>query len=100
LKQAQIAGRALQIQLDALHASTEPELDSAFAALAKLHAQGLVVATDPFFDSRREQLVTLAAKHSVATSYTWREYVLAGGLMSYAANRSGTTRPGVCKRPR
>jgi putative tryptophan/tyrosine transport system substrate-binding protein len=86
LKEVQTAARALQIQLHILQAGREDELDSAFADLAKLRAHGLVVATDPFFDSQRTRVVALSARHGIATSYTWREYVMDGGLMSYGAS--------------
>ena len=49
----------------------------------KLRADGLVVPGEPFFDSQRNRIVALAAQHSVATTYVWREYVAAGGLVSY-----------------
>ena len=83
LQEALAAADALGIRLRALNASTESELDAAFAALVKLHADGLIVAGEPFFDSQRERIVALAARHAVATSYAWRENVVAGGLMSY-----------------
>jgi ABC-type uncharacterized transport system substrate-binding protein len=83
IKEAQAAAKALGIQLRVLKASTEAELDAAFAALIKLRADGLVIAGEPFFDSQRERIVGLAARHAVPASYAWRENVLAGGLMSY-----------------
>ena len=86
LKEAPRAARALQIQLHVLQASREQELDSAFAKLEKLHAHALVVASDPFFDSQRSRVVALSARHGIATSYAWREYVLDGGLISYGAS--------------
>ena len=86
LKEAPRAARALQIQLHVLQASREQELDSAFAKLEKLRAHALVVASDPFFDSQRSRVVALSARHGIATSYAWREYVLDGGLISYGAS--------------
>jgi putative ABC transport system substrate-binding protein len=86
LKEAPRAARALQIQLHVLQASREQELDSAFAELEKLRAHALVVASDPFFDSQRSRVVALSARHGIATSYAWREYVLDGGLISYGAS--------------
>jgi len=83
LKEALAAADTLGIQLRVLNASTEGELDAAFAALVKSRADGLVVAGEPFFDSQRQRIVALAARHSIATSYAWRENVVAGGLMSY-----------------
>jgi putative ABC transport system substrate-binding protein len=75
-----------------LKASTESEIDAALAALTQLHAGALVVATDPFFSFRREQLVALAARHAVPAIYEWREFVQAGGLISYGPSLSGTWR--------
>ena len=78
--------RAKDIRLAVLKAGTEGEIDAAFATLVELHAGGLVVAGDPFFNSRREQLITQAARHGVPASYPWRDVALAGGLMSYGIN--------------
>jgi putative tryptophan/tyrosine transport system substrate-binding protein len=54
--------------------------------MAKLRADALVVAGEPFFDSKRERIVALSARGGVASVYAWREYVLAGGLMSYGTD--------------
>jgi putative tryptophan/tyrosine transport system substrate-binding protein len=78
--------RAKDIRLAVMKAGTEGEIDAAFATLVELHAGGLVVAGDPFFNSRREQLITQAARHAVPASYPWRDVALAGGLMSYGIN--------------
>lgn len=85
-KEAQAAASALGIQIHVLNASTNEDLDAAFAGLAKLHAGVLVVPADAFFDSHRERLVTLSARHEVAAIYPWRDYVVAGGLMSYGSS--------------
>ena len=85
-KGALAATRALGIELHVLNASTEYELDAAFAAVAKLRAGVLVVSGEPYFDSQRERLVALSARHAIAAVYAWREYVLAGGLMSYGTD--------------
>jgi putative tryptophan/tyrosine transport system substrate-binding protein len=85
-KEALAAASALGIELHVLNASTEHELDAAFAIAANLRAQGLVIAGDPFFDSQRDRLVALSARHAVAACYAWREYVVAGGLMSYGTS--------------
>ena len=66
-----------------VNASSEGELNAAFALLAQLKAGILLVTADAFFLSRRDQLVGLAARHSIPTLYWAREFVLAGGLMSY-----------------
>jgi putative ABC transport system substrate-binding protein len=91
-KEAQAAAPALGFELHILKASTEDELNAAFAASAKLRAGGLVVAPDPFFDSQRDRLVALAARHAVPANYGWREYVSAGGLMSYGTSLTDSYR--------
>ena len=82
----QAAGRALGRQILVLNASTEGEIDAAFAALVQLRAGALAVGGDAFLNSRREQLVALAARHGVPAVYPWPEYVTAGGLMSYGSH--------------
>jgi putative ABC transport system substrate-binding protein len=77
------AARAKGVQLPILKAGNESEIDAVFATLAELHAGGLVVAGDPFFFSRREQLLALASRHAVPANYMWREFAAAGGLISY-----------------
>ena len=83
LNEAPAAARALGIQIPVLNASTEQDLDEAFASLGKLGAGGLVVPAEPFFDSQRERIVSLAAQRGVPMIANLREYVVAGGLMSY-----------------
>jgi putative tryptophan/tyrosine transport system substrate-binding protein len=86
LKAALAAASALRIQLHVFNASTEHDLDAAFAAIGTRRADGLVVAGEPFFDSQRDRLVALSSRHAVAACYAWREYVVAGGLMSYGTS--------------
>ena len=83
IRDAQEAARAKGVQLHILKASTESEIDAAFASLVQLGAVGLLVGTDPFFLSRRGQLVALASRHAVPAIYNVREYAEAGGLISY-----------------
>src|SRR6516225_8733285 len=85
-KGALAAAQALGIELKVFNASSEDELETAFAAVAKLRAGALVVAGEPFFDSKRERIVALSARGGVAGVYAWREYVVAGGLMSYGTD--------------
>jgi putative ABC transport system substrate-binding protein len=80
---AQEAARVLGHQLSVLNASTASEIDAAFAALVEQRAGALVAAADPFFLSRRDQIIALAARHAIPTIYSTREFVAAGGLMSY-----------------
>jgi putative tryptophan/tyrosine transport system substrate-binding protein len=83
VKEAPATARALGIQIPVVNASTEHDLDEVFASLRKLDAGGLVVPAEPFFDSQRERIVSLAAQHMVPMISNLREYVVAGGLMSY-----------------
>jgi putative ABC transport system substrate-binding protein len=84
-REMQEIARALGRQLQAVTAATEAELEPAFAAVQG-HAGALFVPPDPFFTGHREQIVVLAARHAIPTSYPFREYAAAGGLMSYGAN--------------
>ena len=77
------AARAKGLQLPLLKASSDSEIDAAFAALVQLQAGGLIVASDSFFSSRREQVLALASRHAVPAIYDWREFTVAGGLISY-----------------
>jgi len=74
---------ALGRELVILRAGNEREIDAAFAKLSERGAGALVVLADPYFTSRREQIVARAAHHGVPAIYQWREFALAGGLMSY-----------------
>jgi putative ABC transport system substrate-binding protein len=80
------AARAKGVELPILKASTESEIDAAFASLAQLQARALVIDPDAFFATRREQLVALASSHAVPAIYAWREATAAGGLISYGAS--------------
>jgi putative tryptophan/tyrosine transport system substrate-binding protein len=82
IRVVQEAARVKAVPLTILKASTESEIDAAFASLIELHAAGLVVA-DPFLNNRREQLVTLASRQAVPAIYAERQGVEAGGLISY-----------------
>jgi putative ABC transport system substrate-binding protein len=82
----QEAAHTKGVQLRVLKAGSESEIDAAFASLVELHAGALVVGGDPFFESRREQLVALAARHAVPAIYQWHEFAVAGGLISYGAS--------------
>ena len=86
LKDAYAAAKTLGIRLHEVNASTQIGLDEAFTTLEKLHIAALGVMADPFFDSHRDRIVELSAKYRIAGCYPWREYVLAGGLMSYGTN--------------
>ena len=82
-REAQEAARSLGVELIIVNASSESEIDGAFAALARRGAQALFVIGDALFISRREQLVALAARYAIPTVHGFREFAVAGGLMSY-----------------
>ena len=82
----QLAARTLGVGLHILRASTQRDFDSIFAASAELRAGGLVIKPDPFFNEHTAQLAALAQRHSVPTIYQFREFVAAGGLMSYGSS--------------
>jgi putative tryptophan/tyrosine transport system substrate-binding protein len=82
----QAAARVLGLRLHVLNASTEQELDSAIASIGQVPARALVVTSDPFFLSRRDRLVSVISRHAVPAIYQFREFVTAGGLVSYGAN--------------
>src|SRR5882757_2233625 len=86
IQEVQQAARAKGVQLHVLKASSETEIDAAFASLIELHAGALVVSADPFLSSRREQFVALASRHAVPSIYAWREFAVSGGLISYGAS--------------
>jgi putative ABC transport system substrate-binding protein len=83
---AMVAGRAIKRHIVILKASTESEIEAAFNEMAKSGAGGLVVGGSPMFASRRQQLVALAARHSIPAIYNIRDFASAGGLISYAGN--------------
>ena len=83
LHDVQEAARTLGLQINALHASTDDEINAAFRTMVQQQTAALILAADPFFDTRRSQLVVLAAYNSLPAIYQFREYAAAGGLMSY-----------------
>jgi putative tryptophan/tyrosine transport system substrate-binding protein len=85
---ARTSGRALRL----LNASTEGDIEVAFESLVQQRLSALLVGTDTFFYGRRDQLVALAASHAIPTIYFEREFVAAGGLMSYGPNFFGEWR--------
>jgi len=83
IRDVQAASRALGLQLQILHANSERNIETAFASFAQQHINAILVAGDSFFLSRRDQLIAAAASHAIPTSYQVREFVAAGGLISY-----------------
>jgi putative ABC transport system substrate-binding protein len=84
VKNAQQAAQALDVKLIVLNASAEAEIDTAFAEFSRQRIDALLLGTDAFFLTRRDQIVALANRLRIATIYDLREYVVAGGLISYA----------------
>jgi len=92
MRDVQEAARAKGVQLHILKTGAEDEFEAAFAALVQSHAGALLVGNDPFFFSRRKELVALAARHAVPAMYEWREFVEAGGLISYGTSFAAVNR--------
>jgi putative ABC transport system substrate-binding protein len=86
------AAAAIGLNVQILKAGTDREIDAAFASLVQARTGALLVGNDAFLDSRIEQLVALAARHAIPTIYTFRESVVAGGLISYGSSLIETYR--------
>jgi putative ABC transport system substrate-binding protein len=80
------AARAMGLQVQIFRAGTSREIDTAFATIVRERSDALYVGNEPFFNSRRVQLVHLATLHKVPTTYSQRQYPEIGGLMSYGTN--------------
>jgi putative tryptophan/tyrosine transport system substrate-binding protein len=91
-KDLQLTAWVLGLQLRILEASTDRDFDTVFATLKRLHAGALVIAPDAFFISRTEQLGALTARHAVPAVTQFREFAVAGGLMSYGGSFTEPTR--------
>jgi putative tryptophan/tyrosine transport system substrate-binding protein len=92
LKNLEEPVRARGLQLHVLNASSEGDFDVAFAKLVQLQADGLIIAADVIFNSRAQQLAALATRHAVPAVHTVREFVVAGGLVSYGGDIKETHR--------
>jgi len=86
LRDLEPAARALGLQIQVINADTSDEINAAFATFMRERPDALLVASGPFFASRRVQLVQLAARHAIPAIYSGRQYAEVGGLMSYGAN--------------
>jgi putative ABC transport system substrate-binding protein len=80
------AARTIGLQIQILNASTNREIEAAFATIVRNHAEALLVAPDGFFNARRVQFATLAMRYGIPAAYAAREMVEAGGLMSYGTD--------------
>ena len=92
LPELQDAARAKGLGLHIVRATSETEIDGAFASLTQLQADALFVTADQFFGSRREQIVALAARHAVPAIYATRDFTTVGGLISYGPNLTAAIR--------
>src|SRR5947209_16755154 len=92
IQEVQQAARVKGLQLHLLKASSESEIDTAFASLVQLQVGALIVGADPFLTSRREQFVALASRHAIPSIYAWREFAASGGLISYGASLTSALR--------
>ncbi len=88
----QEAARAKGLQLAVAKASTEAEIDAAFASVMQRQVGALLIGSDAFFNSRREQLAALTARYAVPAIFQWREFAAAGGLASYGPSNIGLWR--------
>jgi putative tryptophan/tyrosine transport system substrate-binding protein len=86
LREVQEAAARLGVQLVVVHANAESDFDAAFSTVVQQRSGALLVCASPFFNTRREQLVVLAARHALPTIYEWRDFAAAGGLMSYGTS--------------
>jgi putative ABC transport system substrate-binding protein len=90
LKDAEEAAARIGVPLVILNAGADSDFEPAFGQLVAARAAALMVGADPFFNSRRSQIVALAARHKVPAIYEFREFAAAGGLMSYGTSLSGS----------
>src|SRR5262249_25168638 len=91
-KEQRAAAQTLGLKLDFLDASTEHDLDTVFASLVERGIGGLVIGTDSFFNTRKEEIAALSVHHRVPTIHQYREFAAAGGLMSYGTETSDLSR--------
>jgi putative ABC transport system substrate-binding protein len=92
ITEAQEAARTRGLQLRIWRADLETEIDAAFSALVQRRADALIVSANPSFDTRRDQLLSLAARHAIPAIYAWRDFAAAGGLISYGASLGDVNR--------
>jgi putative ABC transport system substrate-binding protein len=87
LQRVQSAARTMAVELLVRNAATPAEIDAAFVSFVQHRVDGLVMGGDPFFQVQQDQIIALAARHRIPTIYEWSEFVRAGGLATYAADR-------------
>jgi putative tryptophan/tyrosine transport system substrate-binding protein len=87
-RDTEATAKQVGLRMRLITASTAGEIDRAFAAMISQEGQALLVASDPFLTARHQQIVDLAAKYSIPAIYPWREYAVAGGLISYGSSNT------------
>ena len=92
LRDVEAAAKSVGVQIQAFQASSDEEVDAAFEAITRARLPALLVTADPFFDTRRDKIVALAASHAVPAIYQFPEYARAGGLISYGIDNADTYR--------
>jgi ABC-type uncharacterized transport system substrate-binding protein len=85
-RESETAARAIGKEVLIFNAISETEIESAFARISQARPGGLLVGSDPFFNSRRDRIVALAARHAIPAIYEWREFAEVGGLTSYGTS--------------
>jgi putative tryptophan/tyrosine transport system substrate-binding protein len=86
VREAETVARAIGKEVVIFNASTDAEIETAFAGIVQARSRALLVGADPFFNSRRGLIVALAARHAIPAIYEWREFAEAGGLISYGTS--------------
>lgn len=86
VRQIEDAARATGLHIYVLHVSNDEDIDKAFNTIAQQRIAALIVAADPFIDTRRDKVISLSARQAVPTMYQFREHAAAGGLMSYGVD--------------
>ena len=86
----QAAANTFGLRLHVVHASTEREIDDAFAKLVQLRARALIIGSDPFFNTRSEQFAALTLRYSMPSIHAYRAFAASGGLISYGGNLEGS----------
>jgi putative ABC transport system substrate-binding protein len=91
-RDARAAASTMGRQLIVVHASSESEIDEAFSTVVQQHAGALIVASDIFLSTRKDQMIALASRHAIPTIYPWRDAVSAGGLIGYGIDLTDSYR--------
>src|SRR5262245_7010291 len=86
VRESEAAARAIGKEVVIFNASSDVEIETAFANIVQARPEALLVGADPFFNSRRGLIVALAARHAIPAIYEWREFVEMGGLISYGTS--------------